>query len=78
MKVCLAVLKSSSIDNFSKYGREHLGIGYIGAVLKRNGFEVKIIDAYLNRYSLKQVIERMGDIDFDVLGISLFHQFKDA
>lgn len=45
-----------------------IGLAYIGAVLEENGYDVKIIDAYVNQFTLEDIIEKVKNSD--VLGIS--------
>jgi len=47
-----------------------LGIGYISAVLERNGFDVKIIDAHVEGYSQARLIDLLKGLKPDVTGLT--------
>ncbi len=51
---------------------EPLGLLSIAAVCRRNGFEVKVIDAYAERSTVADVQRRIVDIAPDVVGITTF------
>lgn len=38
---------------------ENLGLGYLSAVLQKNGFEVKILDAWLNGWTPKELADKI-------------------
>lgn len=52
------------------YRTESLGLGYIGAVLRRDGHDVQILDAHLRCISRRDVIKELLAADFDCLGIT--------
>lgn len=49
---------------------ESLGMGYIAAVLRKDGHEVEILDAYLRRMNLKAAISDILSREFDCIGIT--------
>ncbi len=48
----------------------YLGIAYMSAVIKQNGYEVYIIDAIAERLSKKNLMERIKEINPDVVGLT--------
>lgn len=55
---------------------EHLGIGYIASMLRKNGYEVQIVDGRISELNLGQVEELILSTKFDVLGISIPYQWS--
>ncbi len=51
---------------------ESLGMGYIAAVLRRDGHDVEMLDAYLRRMKLGETINEVLSRDFDCLGITAY------
>lgn len=51
---------------------ESLGMGYIAAVLRRDGHDVEMLDAYLRRMKLGETIAEVVSRDFDCLGITAY------
>lgn len=49
---------------------ENLGIGYLAAVLRRNGFHVIVIDAMLEELDVKGVVNKIIQASATLLGIS--------
>lgn len=47
-----------------------LGIGYLAAVLEKNGYKVKIIDAHVEAMSEKRIIDKLREIDPMVVGVT--------
>src|SRR5271157_312551 len=47
-----------------------LGIGYIAAVLEQKGYQVKIIDAYIQKMQIKQLLSIIGREKPDLVGIT--------
>lgn len=62
----------------SAYRTEGLGIGYITAVLRRDGHEVELFDAHLRCLDIEQTIQEILKRDFDCLGISATGAHKKA
>ena len=54
--------------NFGLY--PHLGICYIASVLRENNIEVEIIDVNVERISKRQIVEKINEINPDIIGIS--------
>jgi len=48
-----------------------LGIAYIAAVLRENGYEVRVVDAYVNGYNLPQLMDIIGQFQPDLIGMSV-------
>lgn len=48
-----------------------IGIAYIASVLKANRYEVKVVDAYVNCYSLKELLGIIQEYLPEVIGISV-------
>jgi anaerobic magnesium-protoporphyrin IX monomethyl ester cyclase len=54
-----------------KYGMQPLGVLYIGALLKREGFEVAVLDGEIEGLSVRETAQRILDTKPDVVGFSL-------
>lgn len=50
---------------------EHLGLAYLGAALRREGFSVLIVDAVLRRLSMSELYEELDKYRIGVLGVTL-------
>jgi anaerobic magnesium-protoporphyrin IX monomethyl ester cyclase len=50
---------------------EHLGLAYLAAALRADGFSVKIIDAVLLRLSMKDLYRELDAMQIGVLGVTL-------
>jgi anaerobic magnesium-protoporphyrin IX monomethyl ester cyclase len=50
---------------------EHLGLGYLAAVLRRAGHEVEIVDAFLREQNICEVLAILNDRSFDLLGVTI-------
>ena len=57
--------------NKPKYGLQPLGVLYIGALLRREGFDVSVLDADINGLTIAETVERVIATDPDLVGISL-------
>lgn len=55
---------------------EHLGIGYIASMLRKNGYEVQIVDGRISGLNMEQLEELILTAQFDVLGISIPYQWS--
>jgi len=55
---------------------ESLGLGYIGAVLRRDGHEVEILDAQIQGLRPREAIKEILARDFDCLGMTASHEQK--
>jgi len=55
----------------SKYGLQPLGVLYIGALLRREGFEVEVIDADIDGLSVDETVRRVLASAPDVVGFSM-------
>ena len=53
------------------YGLQPLGVLYIAAVLKRDGFDVEVIDADVDGLSVQEIAERVLASEPDLVGFSL-------
>src|SRR5262245_57142670 len=54
-----------------KYGMQPLGVLYIGALLKREGFDVSVIDGEIEGLSVQQTVARILNSNPDLVGFSL-------
>src|SRR5262245_58111792 len=54
-----------------KYGLQPLGVLYIGALLRREGFDVSVLDADINGLTIAETVERVTATNPDLVGISL-------
>jgi radical SAM superfamily enzyme YgiQ (UPF0313 family) len=77
MKIVLTNLKfeKNKITNFRR--QEHIGLGYIGAVAKKNGFDIEIINAQFEELGIKEVKRRVKQMNPKILGISIYEQQLD-
>ncbi|MBL7069655.1 MAG: cobalamin-dependent protein [Candidatus Omnitrophica bacterium] len=58
---------------------QHLGLGYISAMLEKNGYNVKIVDAKLEGMSFNQALKAVNSLRPDVLGITaMTHEINAA
>lgn len=48
-----------------------IGFAYIAAVLRENGYGVKVVDAYVNEYQLAEILDIISQYSPDVIGISV-------
>jgi len=55
---------------------ESLGLGYIAAVLRRDGHEVEILDALIRGLDVKSTVHEVVSRDFDCLGITAMHEHR--
>lgn len=55
---------------------ENLGLGYIAAVLRRDGHEVEILDANARCMKVGEAVREILTRDFDCLGITAINEFK--
>jgi radical SAM superfamily enzyme YgiQ (UPF0313 family) len=62
----------------SAYRTEGLGIGYITAVLRRDGHDVELFDAHLRCLDTEQTIREVLKRDFECLGVSATGAHKKA
>ncbi|MBI3940053.1 MAG: cobalamin B12-binding domain-containing protein, partial [Acidobacteria bacterium] len=53
-----------------KYGLQPLGVLYIAAVLKENGFDVEVIDAEIEGLTVEETVERILAGSPDMVGFS--------
>jgi len=55
---------------------EGMGMAYITAILRRDGHDVEMLDAFLRRMSLRETISEVKNRDFDCLGITAYDVHK--
>lgn len=55
-----------------------IGVAYIAAVLKDHGYEVEVVDAYVNQYDLSKITEIIGHHSPDIIGISVLTPSADV
>lgn len=56
---------------------ESVGLGYIASTLRRDGHDVEILDANIGRLNLRAAIDEALTREFDCLGITAMHMYKD-
>lgn len=57
---------------------ESLGIGYIAAVLRRDGHEVEVLDAYLRYLKPPEMVREILKREFDCLGLTALDVYKKS
>ena len=57
---------------------ESLGLGYIAAVLRRDGLEVEMLDAYLRAMGHEEMMHEILSRDFDCLGLTAYDVHKQT
>ena len=57
---------------------ESLGLGYIAAVLRRDGHEVEMLDAYLRAMGHEEMMREILSRDFDCLGLTAYDVHKQT
>lgn len=63
----------------SSYGStEHLGLGYLAAVLRNEGYSVKIIDAYSTNLALSEVIKETTAFSPQLIGVTTEYNTFEA
>lgn len=77
MKVLLLHLPAGS-DLRAGDRAESLGLGYIAAVLRRDGHEVEVFDAQLKMLDVRSTITEVCGQEFDCLGVTAMHQDRDV
>ena len=55
---------------------EGMGMGYITAVLRSDGHEVEMLDAFLRRMNIRETIAEVKNRNFDCLGITAYDVHK--
>jgi len=63
------LLINPPIREWSKPNVFPLGLGYIAAVLLRDGHDVEVLDINAYRFDKEEVENRIRDLDFDIVGI---------
>ncbi|MFC1599310.1 B12-binding domain-containing radical SAM protein, partial [Candidatus Omnitrophota bacterium] len=54
-----------------------LGIAYLAAFIEKHGYQVRILDIHAQRLTEDEVITRLRDYDYDIVGISaLINQYS--
>jgi len=57
---------------------EHLGLGYLAAILRQNDYKVEIVDANLLQWDTRKTIDEISRKNFDMIGISMYQQALDV
>ena len=83
MKVMLLVPPTDLKGSYGKLKKfsnpqPAIGMAYIAAVLRNDGIDVKIIDAYVNEYALSEILSVLGEFEPDVVGISVLTPSADV
>lgn len=77
MSVCLINLKFEK-DNVINFRRqEHTGIGYIASALEKSGETASIINAQFENLPNCEIINRVKNINPEIVGISLYEELLD-
>jgi radical SAM superfamily enzyme YgiQ (UPF0313 family) len=48
-----------------------IGLAYIASVLEKSNFKVSVVDAYVNQFSLAEILERIKEEPPDIVGMSV-------
>jgi len=48
-----------------------LGLLYIAAVVEENGYDVEVLDAYINQLSISEILKEIADRKPDIIGITV-------
>lgn len=77
MKALLINLKfeTGHVSNFRQ--QEHLGMGYIAAVARQNGFDADVLNAQYLNINLDKVQERLLNEKPDVVGFTIYEEQLD-
>jgi len=78
MRILLLHLTNRENEGGDYYRTESLGLGYIAAVLRRDGHEVELFDADMQRLNYRRTLEGVLQREFDCLGITALQDSKDA
>lgn len=58
---------------------QHIGLGYLASVIEKAGYDLKVIDAKLERLGIEEVLEEIKKHSPDILGItSMTHEVVTA
>lgn len=60
--------------NVMGYFGEHLGFGYISRILRQEGIDTQIIDAFVENMNMRQSAELLLKINPDILGLSIYQE----
>lgn len=83
MKALLLIPPTDLTKSYGKLKRfsnpqPAIGIAYIAALLRENGHNVKVVDAYVNCYSLKDILGIIKEYAPAVIGISVLTPSADV
>jgi radical SAM superfamily enzyme YgiQ (UPF0313 family) len=75
MKICLIDPPLTPTQYFTRFARvanviPSLGLGYLAAVLKKDGFEVEIIDCRVLNIGNERLLQMIKEGNFEIVGIS--------
>jgi anaerobic magnesium-protoporphyrin IX monomethyl ester cyclase len=66
-------------NSFNWYHSHMLGIAYLAGYIRSHGHKVEIIDASFDKLSQQQLINRINDIEADIVGVtSMTHEIPKA
>ncbi|MBI4619825.1 MAG: radical SAM protein [Desulfobacterales bacterium] len=76
MKVFLLIPPTNLTKSYGKLKKfsnpqPSIGIAYIAALLRKNGYEVRVADSYVNEYSLQEIMDIISQFAPDIVGISV-------
>lgn len=82
MKVLLLIPPTDMTKSYGKLKRfsnpqPSIGIAYIAAVLRENGHDVKVVDAYVNSHTLKEIMDMVEKYAPSVVGMSVLTPSAD-
>jgi radical SAM superfamily enzyme YgiQ (UPF0313 family) len=74
------ILERSSIEIPTRAHNpfEHMGLGYLAAVLRRDGYSVRIVDSYINDRSMEETLRLILQESPRLVGFSATHEFLTA
>ncbi len=82
MKILLLIPPTDLSKSYGKLKRfsnpqPSIGIAYIAAVLRKNGHDVKVVDAYVNNHTLEEIMDMVEKYAPAVVGMSVLTPSAD-
>ncbi len=71
----ILIMESVQIPTRAHNPFEHMGLGYIGAVLRQAGYNVEIVDSYITPRSLEETADIIEERSPRLVGFSATHEF---
>lgn len=69
----VALIRPNLETAIFKIYSESLALGYLSAVLRENGIESDIIDAYLENMKLDDLVQRILEKEYKIVGFTIFN-----